>query len=141
MRTIDEIIIHCSATPPNMYVDAKLVDDWHKQRGWSGIGYHFFIKRGGQIQLGRPLEKSGAHTKGLNPNSIGICYAGGVKEKRGEDGKWDAEDNRTNQQKDSLLSLLKLLKNMFPEATIHGHNEFARKSCPCFDAYNEYCHL
>ena len=140
-RKINKIIVHCSATRPSHDIDAEVVDRWHKKRGWSGIGYHFFIKREGQIQLGRPLEKSGAHTKGLNKNSIGICYAGGVKEERGEDGKWEADDNRTNQQKDSLLSLLKLLKNMFPEATIHGHNEFARKSCPCFDAYNEYCHL
>ena len=63
-----------------MYVDAKLVDDWHKQRGWSGIGYHFFIKRDGQIELGRPLQKQGAHTKNQNKNSIGLCYAGGVDE-------------------------------------------------------------
>ena len=69
-RKINKIIIHCSATPPSMDVDANTVDEWHKQRGWSGIGYHFFVKRDGQIELGRPLEKSGAHTKGHNKNSI-----------------------------------------------------------------------
>jgi len=135
MRTIDKIIIHCSATPPNMYVDAKLVDDWHKQRGWSGIGYHFFIKRDGQIELGRPLEKQGAHVKGHNKHSIGVCYAGGV------DKDMCPEDNRTSAQIASFLSLLRLLKNIFPEATIHGHRDFSTKSCPSFDATNEYCTL
>jgi len=135
MRTIDKIIIHCSATPPNMYVDAKLVDDWHKQRGWSGIGYHFFIKRDGQIELGRPLEKQGAHVKNHNKGSIGICYAGGVDE------DMCPEDNRTSAQIASFLSLLRLLKNIFPEATIYGHRDFSTKSCPSFDATNEYCTL
>jgi|TARA_R110000803_G_scaffold169965_7_gene233023 N-acetylmuramoyl-L-alanine amidase len=137
-RKIDKIIVHCSATRPSHDIDAKEIDRWHKKRGWSGIGYHFFIKRGGLIEIGRPIEKQGAHTKGLNKNSIGICYAGGVKEERGEDGKWDADDNRTSEQIASLLTLLRLLKKIFPEATIHGHREFAAKSCPCFDAAKEY---
>ena len=137
-RKIDKIIVHCSATRPSHDIDAKEIDRWHKQRGWSGIGYHFFIKRGGLIEIGRPLEKQGAHTKGQNKNSIGICYAGGVKEERGVDGKWDAEDNRTSEQIASLLTLLRLLKKIFPEATIHSHRDFAAKACPSFDATKEY---
>jgi N-acetylmuramoyl-L-alanine amidase len=131
-RKINKIIIHCSATPPDMDVDAKTVDEWHRQRGWSGIGYHFFIKRDGHIQLGRPLEKSGAHTKGYNKNSIGVCYAGGV------DSDMCPEDNRTSAQIASFLSLLRLLKNIYPEAVIHGHRDFSTKACPSFDATNEY---
>jgi N-acetylmuramoyl-L-alanine amidase len=131
-RKINKIIIHCSATPPDMDVDADRVDEWHRQRGWSGIGYHFFIKRNGQIEIGRPLEKSGAHTKGHNKNSIGICYAGGLNS------EMCPEDNRTNAQIASLLSLLRLLKNIFPDASIHGHRDFSIKSCPNFDAQNEY---
>ncbi len=131
-RKINKIIIHCSATPPSMDVDANTVDEWHKQRGWSGIGYHFFIKRDGQIELGRPLEKSGAHTKGHNKNSIGICYAGGV------DSEMIPEDNRTSAQIASLLLLLRLLKNMFPTAIRHGHRDFSPKACPSFDATKEY---
>ena len=137
-RKIDKIIVHCSATRPSHDIDAKEIDRWHKKRGWSGIGYHFFIKRGGLIEIGRPIEKQGAHTKGLNKNSIGICYAGGVKEERGEDGKWDADDNRTSEQIASLLTLLRLLKKIFPEATIHSHRDFAAKACPSFDATKEY---
>jgi N-acetylmuramoyl-L-alanine amidase len=131
-RKINKIIVHCSATKPNQDIDADTINKWHLDRGWSGIGYHFFIKRNGQIQLGRPLEKSGAHTKGHNKNSIGICYAGGV------DLDMCPQDNRSNSQIASLLSLLRLLKNMFPDALIHGHRDFSTKACPSFDATNEY---
>ena len=131
-RKISKIIIHCSATPPKMDVDAKRIDEWHKEKGWSGIGYHFFIKRDGQIEIGRPLEKQGAHTRGYNKNSIGVCYAGGV------DSEMCSEDNRTLNQISSLLSLLRLLKNIFPDAQVHSHSDFSPKDCPSFDATKEY---
>lgn len=134
-RKINKIIVHCSATKPTQDIDADTVNKWHLDRGWSGIGYHFFIKRDGQIELGRPLEKQGAHTKNHNKNSIGLCYAGGV------DKDMSPEDNRTSAQIASFLSLLRLLKNIFPKATIHGHRDFSTKSCPSFDATNEYCTL
>ena len=132
MRSIDKIFIHCSATPPDMYVDADLIDVWHKQRGWSGCGYHYVIKRYGQIELGRPIEKIGAHVKGYNKSSIGICYCGGVDDEMKE------QDNRTGAQKESLLLLLKYLKNVFPKAVVHGHRDFSPKFCPSFDATTEY---
>jgi|TARA_B110000977_G_scaffold145524_1_gene184627 N-acetylmuramoyl-L-alanine amidase len=131
-RKINKIIIHCSATPPTMDVDANRIDEWHKEKGWSGIGYHFFIKRDGQIEIGRPLEKQGAHTRGHNKNSIGVCYAGGV------DSEMCSEDNRTSNQIASLLSLLRLLKNIFPESKVHSHNDFSPKDCPSFNATKEY---
>ena len=131
-RKINKIIIHCSATTPSMDVDANTIDEWHKQRGWSGIGYHFFIKRDGQIEIGRPLEIQGAHTSGHNKNSIGVCYAGGV------DSKMCPEDNRTSEQIASFLLLLRFLKNTFPKAIIHGHRDFSPKACPSFDATKEY---
>lgn len=134
-RKINKIIIHCSATPPTMDVDANTVDRWHKERGWSGIGYHFFIKRDGQIEIGRPLEIQGAHTSGHNKNSIGVCYAGGV------DSEMCSEDNRTSKQIASLISLLRLLKNIFPESKIHSHSDFSPKDCPSFDATKEYSGL
>ena len=81
---------------------------------------------------------TGAHTKGHNYKSIGICYIGGVEAERGEDGKWIPKDTRTDAQKDSLHDLLLQLKKDFPKATIHGHNEFSSKACPCFNAYKEY---
>jgi len=101
----------------------------------------FFIKRDGQIEIGRSLEKPGAHTKGHNKSSIGICYAGGVEEERGEDGKYEAVDNRTDQQKESILILLIFLRKLFPNAVIHSHRDFAAKACPSFDATKEYKYL
>ena len=135
MREIRQIFIHCSATPPDMYVDADLINVWHKQRGWSGIGYHYVIKRDGQIEIGRPIEKMGAHVKGYNKYSIGICYCGGV------DNNMNEEDNRTGEQHESSILLLKVLKNIFPKAEILGHRDFSPKFCPSFDATKEYANL
>ncbi|MEL3904441.1 MAG: N-acetylmuramoyl-L-alanine amidase [Treponemataceae bacterium] len=135
MRTIDKIIIHCTATPSGRVVTVKDVDAWHRQRGFQGIGYHFLIGLNGEIWKGRPIGNIGAHTLGQNSRSIGVCYVGGL------DLNGKARDTRTPAQKDSLLKLLKSLKSQFPRATIHGHREFAAKDCPCFDAKNEYKNL
>lgn len=134
MREINYIAIHCSATKPSMDVPLERVRDWHLKRGWSDIGYHYYIRRNGAIFLGRPLKTPGAHVRGFNNESIGICYEGGIDEQ----GK--AEDNRTKEQKQALKNLLIVLKQRFPQAFIKGHRDFPNvsKSCPCFDAELEY---
>jgi N-acetylmuramoyl-L-alanine amidase len=138
MRDINKIIIHCSATPEGKEVSVDTIRGWHVNgRGWSDIGYHFVVQLDGSINYGRDLDRSGAHTKGHNKGSIGICYIGGVEEKQ-VDGKWIAKDTRTPEQKEALLDLLKTLKRLHPEATINGHREYAAKACPCFDANKEY---
>lgn len=131
MRKIDKIIIHCSATPPNMDIGAATIDQWHKERGFNQIGYHFVIKRDGEIEDGRPLELVGAHVKGYNTGSIGICLIGGV------DKTMTAEDNFTDSQWRSLRNLLKICKADYKKATIHGHNEYAAKACPSFNVQYE----
>ncbi len=141
MRDIDKIIVHCSATKEGNNVTAATIDQWHKDRGWKGIGYHYVVALNGTIEYGRSIYETGAHVRNHNKGSIGICYIGGVETDRGSNGKWIAKDTRTLEQKESLLLLLKTLKKMHPEATIHGHNEFAAKSCPCFDANKEYCNI
>ena len=132
MRNINKIIIHCTATHEGQSVTAKQVDSWHKKRGWSGIGYHYLIGLDGTIEEGRPLEQIGAHTKGQNRNSIGVCYVGGL------DKEGNPKDTRTEQQQDALINLITDLKERFPGATVHGHREFSAKACPCFDAKEEY---
>ena len=72
------IVIHCTATPPNMIVTKELVDSWHKARGWSQIGYHFLIRRNGFVEVGRHPDEVGAHCKGHNYESIGVALAGGI---------------------------------------------------------------
>jgi N-acetylmuramoyl-L-alanine amidase len=133
MRQINEIIVHCSATPEGRAVTAKQIDTWHKQRGFKCIGYHYVVYLDGTVVTGRAESEIGAHCLNHNAKSIGVCYIGGLA----KDGT-TAKDTRTDKQKEALLKLLKSLKAKYPEATIHGHREFAAKACPCFDAKEEY---
>ena len=134
MRKIDKIIIHCSATREGQDIPVETIRKWHVEgRGWSDIGYHFYIDIDAKIWKGRDIQKIGAHCSKNNRSSIGICYCGGVE----ADGK-TPKDTRTESQKESLLHVLKTLKAMFPDASIYSHNEFANKACPSFDATNEY---
>ena len=133
MRKIDKIIVHCSATPEGRNYTVKQIDSWHRNRGFNGIGYHYVIYLDGSIHVGRPLAKAGAHCKGYNAHSIGVCYIGGVA----TDGK-TPKDTRTDAQKASLVKLITELRQQFPNASVHGHCEFANKACPCFDAHKEY---
>lgn len=133
MRAINRIIIHCSATPEGKDYTVDTIRKWHKQKGYVDIGYHYVIYRDGSIMKGRPLDKVGAHTVGYNTGSIGICYIGGLA----KDCK-TPKDTRTKEQKESLLKLVYSLKEQFPNATIHGHNEFAAKACPSFNVQDWY---
>ena len=134
MRTINQIIIHCAATPEGKAVTTEQIRRMHTApvakggRGWNDIGYHYVIEMDGTIRTGRPEAVIGAHCKGHNQNSIGICYVGGVA----ADGK-TPKDTRTVAQYDAMTRLLKQLKQKYPHATIHAHNEFANKACPSFD--------
>lgn len=134
MRDIEYIVIHCAATKPSMDVPIERVRKWHLDRGWSDIGYHYYITRDGKIHNGRDLSIVGAHVRGYNKNSIGICYEGGINE------KGDPEDNRTDEQKKSLLKVINVLKFVFKNAVVQGHRDFpnVKKACPSFDAKNEY---
>ena len=128
MRRIDKIIIHCAATPEGRNVTVAEIDDWHKKRGFRCIGYHYVIYLDGSVHIGRSEAQVGAHAAGFNAHSIGVCYIGGVA----KDGK-TPKDTRTVAQKASLKNLIQELKNKYPNATIHGHNEFAAKACPSFN--------
>lgn len=128
MRHITEIIIHCTATPEGRDYTVDQIREWHRARGFADIGYHYVIHLDGSVDEGRPLTQIGAHCTGHNAQSIGIAYVGGLQ----TDGK-TAKDTRTAKQKTALKNLLRNLRTQFPKATVHGHNEFAAKACPCFD--------
>ncbi len=130
MRKIDSIIIHCTATPEGRDVSVGEIRRWHLARGFADIGYHYVIGLDGTVETGRPVETQGAHCSGHNAHSIGICYVGGCS----SDGK-TAKDTRTAAQRESMLSLVRTLMRRYhlsPDS-VHGHNEFANKACPCFD--------
>lgn len=100
MKTIDAIIIHCSATRAGQDLRAKDIDRMHRARGFNQIGYNFVIDLDGTVENGRPLSIDGAHcnTKGFsglsyNKHSIGICYIGGL------DTSGKPADTRTSEQK------------------------------------------
>lgn len=131
-RKINSIAVHCSATPYNKDFDVYDIDRWHQQR-WgstSGVGYHYIIKRDGTIQKGRWVDYPGAHVKGYNRDTIGICYIGGLDENNKA-----INDKLTPKQEDSLIALLQTLKELYdlPSDKILGHKEYpgVNKACPC----------
>ena len=128
-RKTDYIVLHCSATRPSQDINAKEIDRWHRARGWLKIGYNFVIKRDGTREIGRGLMEVPAHAKGYNHKSIGVVMCGGVS----EDDITVAENNFTQDQWKELDVLMRELTDMFPKATIIGHNEISNKDCPSFD--------
>ncbi len=132
MRTITKIIIHCAATLEGKNFTAADIDAWHKKRDWVSIGYHYVILLDGTVEQGRPLEQTGAHCKGYNTGSIGVCYIGG------RDQYGNPKDTRTPAQKEALEALILELQRKHPKATVHGHNEFSNKTCPNFIVAGEF---
>ena len=127
MRELNRIILHCSATKEGKDYSVETIRDWHvKGRGWSDIGYHWVIRLDGSIEVGRPLEKSGAHTKGHNKDSVGVCYIGGCD----ADGK--PKDTMNEEQEKAWRMIVLSLRTLYGDLTIHGHNEYANKACPSF---------
>lgn len=153
MKTIDAIVIHCSATRAGQDVRAADIDKWHKERGFAMIGYNYVIDLDGTVEVGRPLSMDGAHcnTAGLsgqsyNKHSIGICYVGGL------DASGNPADTRTPEQKLSLTNLVNKLCDEYPIVEVIGHRDASPdkngdgvisrnewiKQCPCFDVKSEF---
>lgn len=131
-RKIDRIIIHCSATKPGQKCNAKIIGRWHREKGYKSIGYHYVILEDGTVEKGRPESEMGAHCVGYNSSSIGICYVGGL------DKKGLPFDTRTAKQKEALRDLVNGICVRHVIKDIAGHNEFANKSCPCFNVKKEF---
>ena len=132
MRSINKIILHCTATKEGKDFKAKDIDRWHKAQGWKCIGYHYVVDLDGSIESGRPEIQVGAHCAGYNSHSIGVVYVGGLS----EDGK--PKDTRTKEQKEALVKIVNELLKKYPKAAVYGHNELSKKACPCFDVKKEF---
>lgn len=137
VRRITEIILHCSATPAGEDYSVEAIRQGHLQRGFNDIGYHYVVTRDGVVHKGRDESKAGAHTTGHNSNSIGICYIGGCPARTVKNWMNYGEDTRTPEQKASLIKIVKEMLRKYPNATVHGHREFANKACPSFDVQKE----
>ena len=132
MRRIDLIVVHGSATREDrQYPVTTLIADHARRFGFTG--YHYYITRGGWVYQTRHEQLVGAHAKGYNSHSLGVCYEGGLNT------KGEPADTRTPRQKRALLRLLKRLKLEHPQARIVGHRDLpgVHKACPCFDC-SEY---
>lgn len=101
---------------------AQDVHSWHRANGWTGIGYHFFVRKDGTIYRGRPINVVGAHVQGMNSCSVGICAEGDYHTK---------EKTMPQAQKKSIIELCQYLKkNYYPNAKIVGHREIGDSNCP-----------
>lgn len=166
--SINKIVIHCSATKNGVRLRsremsaAQRIDGWHAQRGFKRhpsrisafnphlkhIGYHFVIDTDGKVETGRQIGETGAHVRGHNTQSIGICMVGGLN----DDGRTSSEKNHsrfTAAQWEALHQLLRQLESRYPEAKICGHRDLSPdlnkdgvvskqewlKTCPNFDVW------
>lgn len=121
MRELKKIIVHCSDSDKPEHDNIGEIRRWHLIRGWDDVGYHFFITKNGNIEKGRDVSIAGAHTKGHNHDSIGICLSG--------------KKTFTNDQFISLGMLLQVLFFEYGDMKIYPHNAFNRlKTCPNFDS-------
>jgi len=123
-RPVNRVFLHCSASDNPAHDNVATMDLWHKQRGWAGVGYHFFIRKSGELELGRDLEVTPAAQEGNNKGTIAICLHGLKSE------------NFTAAQFATLLLLCQQINEAyggFATVTFHGHCEVARKACPVFD--------
>ena len=141
MRNIDSIIVHCSATKAGQDFTAADIDCWHRERGFNGIGYHYVVRLDGKLEKGRDVSLAGAHCKGWNERSVGICYIGGL------DANGRPADTRTNAQKRVLYQIIMDLQREYNILQVLGHRDTSPdlngdgviepyeyvKVCPCFD--------
>ena len=134
MRPINAIFLHCSYTPVSMDIGVHEIRQWHtdpKPEGnaWSDVGYHYIIRRSGVVEPGRDIKRAGAHARGHNSDTIGVCLVGGMSDQK------KPEFNYTARQLQSLRRLMHTLCSQYhlTESNIRGHNEVSSKECPCFN--------
>lgn len=146
MRSINMIVVHCSATRADCALTTEDLETIHRRRGFRGIGYHYYIHRDGTVVNTRALELVGAHAKGHNAHSIGICYEGGL------DARGNPKDTRTPEQRSALHLLVHQLLQQFRNARVCGHRDLSPdldgdgkvepwewvKQCPCFEVSKEF---
>lgn len=127
-RNIKYIVVHCTATPPETSIDS-ILRYWKENLGWKNPGYHYIIKRNGEIVNLFSEDQVSNGVKGYNKNSIHISYIGGV------DKNSQPVDNRTDAQIHAMFNKLVALSEKYPNATILGHRDFpgVTKLCPSFD--------
>jgi N-acetylmuramoyl-L-alanine amidase len=127
-KSTESIVIHCSATKSSMDIGLTEIRKWHVQdNGWRDVGYHYIVRRNGEVELGRRHDDTGAHASGYNHKTIGVCLVGGMADDN------SAENNFTDKQWTSIIDLIKQIKINYPDVNVIGHNEISSKECPSFN--------
>jgi len=125
MRELRRIVIHHSASDNPKHDDIEVIRKWHvDERGWSDVGYHYFIKSNGDLQYGRPLWKVGSHCRGANMDSIGICLHG--------------DKIFSREQYAELAQLCWQIQVLTEITDIKGHSFYDKKNkpnCPGFNVF------
>lgn len=126
---INEVIVHCSDTRIDQNFSINDIRRWHLERGWSDVGYHYYIRLSGEIEHGRPINIKGAHVRGRNSKSIGVCFEGG---KLSNGDKWITPNSR---QICTFRELMDSFDNVLGKyLPVNPHNKYDKnKSCPNFD--------
>ena len=120
MRNIDEIIIHCSDSDIAAHDNIATIREWHKARNFKDVGYHYFVRKNGTVEIGRNINTIGAHCKGHNRRSIGVCLSGRSK--------------FTQTQFDATNALIIRLYGKLGKAVkVSPHSDYSNKTCPNFD--------
>jgi len=124
MRDINHIVLHCTATSQDTKV-SSIKKYWKEKLGWKSPGYHLIIKPNGDLVQLAPFHMVVNGARGHNHDSIHVSYIGGKD-----------EDDRTEDQIRTQKTVVKLLKQFYPDAEVLGHRDFkgVSKSCPRFDA-------
>ncbi len=119
MREMNKVIIHCADTPESMDIGVNEIREWHLERGWDDVGYHYIIRRDGTIEVGRMESVVGAHCRGQNSRSIGICLVGRTE--------------FTEEQFHSLRKLVEEIELRYGLVEVCGHYKYSSKTCPNFN--------
>lgn len=117
MKKVEGIGLHHSGV--TVLQSVEVIHNYHKGKGWAGIGYHYYVRKDGSIYRGRPESMAGAHCNGINSISIGICAEGNF-----------SEETMSNVQKQALLELVKDIKSRYDIKWVRGHKEILSTSCP-----------
>lgn len=126
MRTINRIVIHCTATSHNATIEA--IEGYWRSIGWKNPGYHFIVTEHGEVVELQPLEMPSNGARGFNEDSIHVAYIGGKD-----------EDDRTAEQRAAMRGIVAALKAVY-KVPVMGHRDLpgVRKECPRFNAIDEY---
>lgn len=117
MKKVEGIALHHSGV--TVLQSVEVIHNYHKSKGWAGIGYHYYARKDGSVYRGRPENMAGAHCPGVNSTSIGICAEGNF-----------SEETMSDVQKQAIIELVKDIKSRYDIKWIKGHREIISTDCP-----------